>query len=362
MDLLDVTLREGDQMPGRSYDADQKIDAGLVLDDLGLSYLQVGFPATGEKDREVIRTLAPKTNADIVGIARAVERDVELALEADADVVEVFGPLSDLQLEHAIGVSRSEMFDRFERVLDLLNDHGVTAHVTLVDAFRTQPKHVIDAATRLDADMVTLADTVGVATPSSTTEYLDSVNEHIDPSRLGVHLHDDLGVATANACVAYEAGVGKADVSVASLGERAGNPALEELVAIGDLEYDEPFEVDAERLLPVCRSVLSTLEEDVHDRKALLGTEVMEHESGIHTAVMLEEPAVFEPFNPARFGGDRRLLFGAGTGAGGAKGILQRAGIEPTDERVGTLLAEFETRGPLETHEAVSLAKGTFDA
>ncbi|MDG5820221.1 LeuA family protein [Natronococcus sp. A-GB7] len=363
MELLDVTLREGDQMPGRSYDADQKIDAGLTLDELGISYLQVGFPATGEKDQEVIRTLASETTADVVGIARAVERDVELALEADADVVEVFGPLSELQLEHAIGASRDEMLERFERVLGLINDHGATAHVTLVDAFRTEPQRVIDAASRFaDAEIVTLADTVGAATPTSVTEYLDTVGQRIDPARLGVHLHDDLGVATANVFAAYEAGVGKADVSVASLGERAGNPALEEVVAIGNLEYEAPFDVRADDLLPSCQSVLSTLEEDVHSRKALLGDEVMEHESGIHTAVMLEEPAVFEPFDPARFGGERRLLFGAGTGTGGAKGILERAGVAPTDERIDTLLAAFEERGPLETQQAVSVAEELFDS
>lgn len=111
MKLCDVTLREGDQLPGRDYDTDAKITAGRELDSLGIPFIQAGFPVTGEKDQRVVSTLSEETDAQVVALARAIPSDVEVALEANADVIEVFAPLRDRQLERVIGKSREEMFD-----------------------------------------------------------------------------------------------------------------------------------------------------------------------------------------------------------------------------------------------------------
>lgn len=363
MYLNDVTLREGSQMPGREYSVEQKVEAGRRLDQLGVEFVQAGFPATGEDDREAIRRLAADADARVVALARAVEHDVEAAAAAEADVIEVFVPISDLQLEHTLGKSRSEALDLAREAVDLATDHGAAAHLTLADAFRTPPEDVREATARFeDVEYVTLADTVGARTPVSVARHLDDLSDHVDLERIGVHFHDDLGLATANALGAYEAGVGKADVSVASLGERAGNPALEEVVVAGVVEHGESFGVDERRLVPTCEAVLDVLEETdaVDPRKAVLGTEVTEHESGIHTAAMLREPSAFEPFDPGTFGGERRLLFGAGTGTTGASTLLSRAGIEPTDERVEAFLSLLEREGPVDEDEALALAESEF--
>ncbi|WP_129115690.1 LeuA family protein [Halegenticoccus tardaugens] len=361
MKLCDVTLREGDQMPGRSYSVEQKAEAGLALDRLGVDFVEAGFPATGEKDRRAVAELADAAEADVAAIARAVPADVEAALEAEADVISVFGPVSSLQLEHALGKTREEMLDAMRDAVDLAHSGGARVHLSLVDAFRTERRYVVDACERFsDAEYVVLADTVGVRTPRSVASTLAALGESVDLGRVGVHFHQDLGVATANVLAAYEAGAGKADVSVASLGERAGNAALEEVVVAGTIEHGESFGVDAARLVPACREVLSALGERVDARKPILGREVAEHESGIHTAAMLGEPGVFEPFDPADFGGERRLVFGAGTGRGGARGLLERAGFEPTDRRVESLLSALADEGPMGTDGAVALARRLF--
>jgi isopropylmalate/homocitrate/citramalate synthase len=361
MYLCDVTLREGDQMPGRSYSAEQKIAAGRVLDRLDVPFVQAGFPITGEKDREVIRELSANADADVIGLARATTGDVEAALDANADVVEVFASLSDLYLEHALGESQSEVLDMLGDVVDVAREGGAEVHLSLADAFRTDPERLEEAfRTFPEVPFVNLADTVGARTPSSVRTLLDSLGERVDLSRVGVHFHDDMGVATANALAAYELGVGKADVSVASLGERAGNPAFEEVVVAGKTDHGDAFGIRTEELVPGCREVLDILDEEVQPRKAVLGTEVTEHESGIHTAAMLDEPAVFEPYDPSDFGGQRRLLFGAGTGRTGARKLLLRANVESTDERVTEFLDALGERGPLETDEAVALARERF--
>lgn len=352
MRVCDVTLRESGQMPGREYTVEQKIAAGGALDRLDIPLVQTGFPVTGEHDATVTRRLADTLTADVVAIARARESDVEAALEAGADVVEVFIPVSERQLEAVIGDSRSATFDVAHEAIDIVRDGGARAHLTLMDAFRTDVDDVAPAFERFDVP-ITLADTVGARTPSFVAGYLRTLAElSVRLDRVGVHFHDDLGVATANALVSAQLGVDRVDVSVASLGERAGNPALEEFVVATERDS-----VALDELIPTCRAVLDSLDETIDPRKAVIGEAVSTHESGLHTAAMLDDPATFEPYDPETFGGERRLLFGAHTGRNAARGLLERTNKKPTDELIETLLEELADNGPLELDEALDRAE-----
>ncbi|WP_435064190.1 LeuA family protein [Halobaculum sp. EA56] len=357
MRLSDVTLREGDQMPGREFTAADKVECARVLDDLGVPYIQPAFPATGEKDRRVLRELAGTTDADIVALARALEGDVDAAVDAGADVVETFVPVSDLQLTHLLGTTREDMLSMVGGAVDHARDRGARVHVTLADAFRTDTDDLIEVIERVpEAECVTLADTVGARTPASVLDRLDRIDGHVKRSRVGVHFHDDLGCATANALAAARAGVGKADVSVGGLGERAGNSPLEEVVVAAAVDTGAELGIETDGLIPACRDVLDTLGEGYDERKPVLGAGVSEHESGIHTAAMLSEPAAMEAYDPGRFGGERRLIFGTQTGVGAARQLLERAGHDPDETAVDTLLDRLAAEGPLSREEAIALA------
>ncbi len=363
MQLNDVTLREGDQTPGGDYTAAQKLTAGRALDELGLPFIQPGFPATGGKDQEVVETLAAELDADVIGLARALEGDVDAAVEAGADVVETFVPVSDRHLTHLLGTSRDEMLTMLADTVEHITDRGVTPHVTLADAFRTDPDQLVEVfETVPNVPYINLADSVGARTPRSVRSHLDALAEDIEFDRVGVHFHDDLGCGTANALAAYHAGVGKADVSVASLGERAGNSSLEEVVVACAVDGDDDLGIETDNLVPVCRAVLDTIGEAHDDRKAVLGERISEHESGIHTAAMLSDTATLEPFDPERFGGERRLLFGAATGAGAARQLLRRVNVEPEEATVERYLELLAANGPVRLDGALTLARETFDA
>lgn len=361
MKLNDVTLREGDQMPGRSYTAKAKIECGHALDRLDLPFIQPAFPATGEKDRRVVRELAASVDADVIALARALVQDVDTAIEADADVVEVFVPVSDRLLEYTLGKERSEMLAMLRDAVDHAFDHGASVHVTLADAFRAEHDYV---AAMFDSfpgvEFINLADSVGARTPATVREYLTALADDVDLSRAGVHFHDDMGCGTANALAARDVGVGKADVSVGALGERAGNSSLEEVVVASTVDAGDSLGIAESEVVPVCREVLETLEEGWSQRKAVLGKEVAEHESGIHTTAMLDEPTVFEAYPPDRFGGERRLIFGANTGGGGARKLLNRVGIDADDAMVDAFLDELTDEGPIELDDALALAERRF--
>jgi isopropylmalate/homocitrate/citramalate synthase len=352
--LLDLTLREGEQRPGVEYSVDQKVAAARELDALGVEYVQVGFPVADDRTAPVCERA--DLDAATTGIARAVPGDVDAAIEAGVDVVNVFAPTSDRQLEHVLGKDRTELTAAATAAADRAREAGVEVHFDAMDGFRTDTAALDALFEAVDADLYTVADTVGSRTPTGVVERLDALDTDLD--RIGVHFHDDLGVATANTLAAARLGVAKADVSVAGLGERAGNASLE-AVAASAAAGDERVEVELDEasLLPVARAVLDALDEDVAPTEPLLGEDAFAHESGLHTAAMLAEPSAFEPFDPARFGGERRLLFGAATGRGAARRLLERAGREPTDDRVRRLLDRLDAADrELGLDEAVALA------
>lgn len=338
MKLLDLTLREGEQRPGVEYTVDQKVESARELDALGADFLQIGFPAADDRTRKVCDCL--DVDADVTGLARTIPSDVAAALDAGVDVVDLFAPTSDVQLDAVLGASRGSMVESVREAAALAQEGGADVHLTAMDGFRTDPSHLDDLFAAVDADWYTVADTVGSRTPAGVEQFLADLDT--DLGDIGVHFHEDLGVGTANALAAGRAGAGKVDISVGGIGERAGNTPIEEFVAAAAVGA-EPIELAVDRgsLLPITRRVLDTLDEDVSVTKPLLGEEVFSHESGLHTTAMLDEPSTFEPFDPARFGGERRLLFGASTGAGAARKLLGRAGREPTDARVKALLTEL---------------------
>ncbi|MFB6101926.1 MAG: LeuA family protein [Haloplanus sp.] len=362
--LRDVTIREGAQMPGRTYAVDDRVAAGRALDRLGLDAIQAGFPVVGETDREAIRRLAADdgVDADVVALARATTGDVDAALDADADVIEVIVPTSDRQLDHVLGASREAALSMAGEALDHARDGGADTHLTFVDGFRTDPAHLADAfETFPSVPTITVADTVGARTPGRVRAVVaDLCDRGVGGDRLGVHFHDDLGVAVANTLAAVNAGATSADVSVASLGERAGNAALERVVVADHVDGAGAVAVDRSELVPACRAALDALGEAVDPRTPVLGEAVTTHESGIHTAAMLRDPGTFEPFDPATFGGERRLVFGAGSGRGSARALLERAGVDPTDERVDRLLDRLAEHGPMDADDAVALVEETF--
>lgn len=357
--LLDLTLREGEQRPGVRYSVDQKVEVAREFDSLGVDYVQVGFPVADDRTRRVCEQVS--IDASLTGIARAIPGDVDAAVDAGVDVVDLFVPTSDRQLASVLGKPREEMVAAAIDAVDRAAAAGVEVHLSAMDGFRTDPTDVAALFEATAAEWYTVADTVGARTPAGVTEFLSDLEAAGDTplSSVGVHFHDDLGVATANTLAAARVGVGKADVSVGGIGERAGNAALEEVVA-GTAVGDVAIGVDVEQteLIPVADRVLATLDEPVEPGKPLLGAGVFSHESGLHTAAMLDDPATFEPFDPATFGGTRQLLFGGDTGRGAARELLRRAGREPTDERVDAVLSALrEAAGQLGVREAVTLAR-----
>lgn len=359
--FTDLTLREGAQVPGLdvSESAGQRVLDALAT--LEVDCVEVAFPRA--RPRESWFRHADDLGLRTAALARAVLADVDAALAVDPDEVEVIVTASDVQLEHALGESREAALSMLVENVERAVDGGADAGATLMDAVRADPAFLragARAVAEAGASHVTLADTTGSGTPDAVAATVAAVVDEVgDELDVAVHTHDDMGVAAANALAAVDAGATSVDATVGGVGERVGNAPLEE-VAVLLAERGDEVSLDRAELVPACRRVYDALDVAVPADKPVLGERAYRHESGLHTAAMLREPSTYEPFDPARYGGERELLFGAGTGRGAARALLADAGVDASDDRVDDALAAIreaaaEKGAPLALAEARDL-------
>lgn len=355
----DLTLREGSQVPGIEISDDAGIAILDNLASLDVEFAELSFPRANARsswyrhaDRLGMRTAA---------LARATSADVDAALEVQPDEVSVMVNTSDVQLEYALGKRPEEARAMLVENVKRVTEAGVDAGAVLMDAFRADVPYLESctrAVTAAGAVHVTLADTTGSSTPVTVSERVNSIvsatPDHVD---VGIHTHDDLGVATANAFHGAIEGASTIDVTVGGIGERAGNAPLE-AIAVLLSEHGTDIDVSLDDLVPVCRTIHDILNVEIPPGQPVLGARAYRHESGLHTAAMLTEPGTFEAFSPSTYGGQRQLLFGIGTGKGAIRALLDDEGVEPTSahvfrtktaidvvaEQTGDLLSEGDVR------------------
>ena len=343
VEFKDLTLREGSQVPGLEITESAGKAVLEHLADLNIGRVEVSFPRA--HPRESWFHHADDLGMRTAALARSVSNDVDAALEVNPDEIEVIVTSSDIQLKHALGKRREEaqnlLVSNVERVLA----GGADAGVTLMDAIRAENDFLVETA-RVAVDTgakhITLADTTGAGMPETVGETVTAVVDEIkNEADIAVHTHDDMGVATAGAVAGVTAGATAVDATVGGIGERAGNVPLEE-VAVLLTEQDNELDIDLKKLVPITCRVHETLGVDIPEGKPIIGERAYRHESGMHTAAMLEEPSTYEPFDPAKYGGERTLLFGGDSGRGAVRALLADIDVEPTSRVVSESLAALE--------------------
>ncbi len=357
----DLTLREGAQVPGLDIGDEAGEQVLESLSAFGVERAELAFPRARPREQWFRR--AGELGIDTAALARAIPADVDAALAVNPDEVEVIAPASEIQIREALESTPGAVQDSLvEQVKRVVGD-GTAAGATMMDAVRADDDFLASfarAAVDAGAKHVTLADTTGAGQPSDVRETVAVVTDAVGgKAGIAIHTHDDMGVAAANAVAGVDAGATTVDATVGGIGERAGNAPIEEVAVLLAERGGDP-DLELKELVPACQAVHNVLGVAVPPGKPVLGERAYRHESGMHTAAMLREPATYEPFDPARYGGQRRLLFGEGTGRGAVRALLAGEGREPTDEAVADALealwaAAAEAGGPLTEAEAREL-------
>ena len=249
--LFDNTLRDGEQTPGVAFTTAEKVAIGRLLAETGIPALEAGFAAVSAEEREAIRAVVDaQTGMTVFSLCRCVEADVAAACACGVEHVTVYTPVSELQLRRRLQGDFTVVQDRIRRVVAAAKSRGLFVRFSCEEAFRTPPERLVSSyltAKEVGADMLSLPDTVGVATPWAVERCLALLQREVGLP-VSVHFHNDLGLSVANALAAMLAGATEVQVCANGLGERAGNTPLEQvaLAALYQLDYD--FGVNLEKL------------------------------------------------------------------------------------------------------------------
>ncbi|HCQ66557.1 MAG TPA: 2-isopropylmalate synthase, partial [Rhodobacteraceae bacterium] len=313
--IFDTTLRDGEQSPGATMTHEEKLEIAELLDDMGVDIIEAGFPIASEGDFRAVREIADRSKeAVICGLARANFKDIDRCWEAVKKSarprIHTFIGTSPLHREIP-GLSMDEMADLIHATVTHARNLCDNVQWSPMDATRTEHDYlcrVIEIAIKAGATTINIPDTVGYTAPRESADLIRMLTERVPGAGevvFATHCHNDLGMATANALAAVEAGARQVESTINGLGERAGNTALEEVVMALKVRNDiMPFHtgVDTTKIMKISRRVAQVSGFPVQFNKAIVGKNAFAHESGIHQDGMLKNPENFEIMRPEHIG------------------------------------------------------------
>ena len=355
--IFDTTLRDGEQSPGASMNLVEKMEIAQALIDLGVNVIEAGFPIASPGDFEAVQQIASNfRGAEICGLARSNERDIDRAWEALKGAhdprIHVFLATSAIHREFKLKMSPDEIIERAVAGVKRAKGYCDNIEFSPEDAARTEIDFlckVVEAVVDAGATTVNIPDTVGYATPEQMGKVIDSLVNRVpnmDKAVISVHCHNDLGLAVANSLAAIDNGAGQIECTINGIGERAGNASLEEVVmAIRTRNdaYKYDTSINTQRLVPTSRLVSTVTGLHVQRNKAIVGRNAFAHEAGIHQDGMLKERSTYEIMRPEDVGfADTDLVLGKHSGRAALADRAKQLGFTLTGEQLQTVFIEFK--------------------
>ena len=365
--IYDTTLRDGQQTQGVQFSTDEKQTLARALDDLGIDYIEGGWPGANPTDSAFFEA-RPDTNAQFTAFGmtkragRSAENDDVMAavLNAGTPAVCLVGKIHDFHVTTALGITLDENMETISASIAHCVSQGREALFDaehFFDGYKANPNYAITclkAAMDKGARWIVLCDTNGGALPSEVKSIVtDVIAAGIPGDCLGIHTHNDTENAVANSLAAVEAGARQIQGTLNGLGERCGNANLTSLIPTLLLKepYASQFDVgvskDALKTLTRTSRLLDDILNRVPSRQApYVGSAAFAHKAGLHASAILKDPSTYEHIDPSDVGNTRIIPMSNQAGQSNLIKRLRDAGIsvEKGDPALGRILDVIKSR------------------
>ncbi|WP_446008970.1 LeuA family protein [Candidatus Electrothrix sp.] len=348
--LIDSTLREGEQTPSVAFTDQDKHEIIQGLCRIGVDEIELGIASPLNTYLPKLVLEARKRTADSCRLSlwcRCKPEDITFAAVCSPDLLALSVPVSDAHIQERLGKDRDWLHTTLAASIQQALAAGIPAvSVGMEDASRADIDFLCATAKiakQYGASRIRLADTVGICSPAGMTRLVQTITSAASLP-IAVHCHNDFGMATANAIAALEAGANGLDATVLGLGERAGNSRLEEVVGylafiLNEKKYHPEF------LPELCQRVAQSTGKTIADNHPLVGSAIFTCETGLHQHGITVNPDIYEPYAPERVGGTRDLRFGEKTGARAVQLQLDQAGLRLDDMQIKNLVNRIRSGG-----------------
>jgi 2-isopropylmalate synthase len=367
--LFDTTLRDGAQTTGVDFSVEDKRRIAALLDELGVDYVEGGYPGANPTDTEFFRKKRTKAArfaafgmTKRAGRSAANDPGIAALVEAAADAITFVAKTWDYQVRVALGCTLAENLDGIADSIRHARAHQREAILDcehFFDGYKANPDYALQCAKtahEAGARWIVLCDTNGGTLPPEVSRIVGEVAAHIPGSCLGIHTHNDTENAVANSLAAVDAGARHIQGALNGLGERCGNANLTSLIPTLLLksDYADRFEIGVTRdKLQSLTKVSHTLDELLNRRPfrhaPYVGESAFATKAGIHASAVLKDPRTYEHVPPESVGNTRKVLVSDQAGKSNVLAELERLGVRVAkdDPRVGRLLEEVKEKESL---------------
>ncbi len=355
--IFDTTLRDGEQSPGISLNAQEKLEIAQQLARLGVDVIEAGFPIASPGDFEAVQGIARAVDGPVIaGLARAYSADIETAWGALKDAerprIHTFISTSDIHIRYQMQNTREDVLGLARAAVAQARSYCDDVEFSPMDATRSDAEftaEVLQIAIDEGATTINIPDTVGYTMPNEFTAFLGRLYELVPDLHgvvLSVHCHDDLGLAVANSLAGMMAGARQVECAVNGIGERAGNAALEELImliATRKAELGLHTGAVTKEIARTSRIVSRLTGYPVQPNKAVIGRNAFAHESGIHQDGVLKERSTFEIMDATDVGLDsNQLVLGKHSGRHALQQALSDLGYDISGQTLNQAFKRFK--------------------
>jgi len=348
IEILDTTLREGEQTPFVNFTVEEKVEIARLLDLVGVDMIEAGDPSVSTNVAKAVESIAALgLNAEIVAHSMATRNGIQRAKNSGVGRVAIFFATSQIHLDAKLNKTPEEAIEIIREHVAFAHQLGLKVRYTPEDATRTDFEFLIqvcNAAIEAGADRISFADTLGVVQPYLFYERVKALREHLQPCQIDLHCHNDYGLALANAMEGIRAGADCIHTTVNGLGERTGIPDLAEtILAFHNLEQSQKYNL--EPLMELSKYLEKVSGFLLAPNKPITGMNAFTHKSGVHANGILKDPRTYEAFDPSLLGRERKIVIDKYTGKAAVSARLDEYGIEVNDSELDVIVTRIKNLG-----------------